>query len=55
MNPAQNTPLTRSPRDDDGDDGDGAGSSAWVEDKKEDGGMSSEAAEGSRSESLQTH
>jgi hypothetical protein len=44
MNPAQNAPLTRSPRGDDGDDGDGAGSSAWVEDKKQGAAMSSEAA-----------
>ena len=36
MNPAQNAPLTRSPRGNDGDDGDGAGSSAWIENKKED-------------------
>lgn len=41
MIPAQNAPLTRSPRDDDGDDGDGADSSAWVEDKKQLGAMSS--------------
>jgi hypothetical protein len=40
MKPAQNAPLTRSPRGD-GDDGNGADSSAWVEDKKEGGGMSS--------------
>jgi hypothetical protein len=39
--PAQNAPLTRSPRGDGGDDGDGAGSSACLEDKKEGGGMSS--------------
>jgi hypothetical protein len=41
MNPAQIAPLTRSPRDDDGDDGDGADSSAWLEDKKQLGAMSS--------------
>ena len=42
MNPAQNAPLTRSPRGNDGDDGDGADSSAWIENKKEDRAMSSE-------------
>jgi hypothetical protein len=42
MKPAQNAPLTRSPRGNDGDDdGDGADSSAWLEDKKEGSGMSS--------------
>ncbi len=41
MNPAQNAPLTRSPRGNDGDDGDGADSSAWIENKKEDRAMSS--------------
>ncbi|HEY5256505.1 MAG TPA: hypothetical protein VIJ53_17760 [Acidobacteriaceae bacterium] len=54
MIPAQNAPLTRSPRDDDGDDGDGADSSAWIEDKKEDRAMSSQATSDSASESLQT-
>ncbi len=44
MNPAQNAPLTRSPRGNDGgDDGDGADSSAWVEDKKQVGTVSSRA------------
>ena len=43
MKPAQNAPLTRSPRGNDGDDGDGADSSAWVQDKKEGAAMSSEA------------
>jgi hypothetical protein len=52
--PAQNAPLTRSPRGNDGDDGDGADSSAWVENKKQHGGVSSEATRGSTSEALQT-
>ncbi len=34
MNPAQNAPLTRSPRGNDGDGGDGADSSAYSEDRK---------------------
>jgi hypothetical protein len=54
MNPAQNAPLTRSPRGNDGDGGDGADSSAWVEDKKQDGAVSSEAGRVSITESLQT-
>lgn len=53
MKPAQNAPLTRSPRGNDGDDGDGADSSAWLEDKKQDGAMSSEATRDSGSESVQ--
>jgi hypothetical protein len=51
MKPAQNVPLTRSPRGNDGDDGDGADSSAWVEDKKQGATVSSEAARLSASES----
>jgi hypothetical protein len=31
---AQNAPLTRSPRDDDGDDGDGAEQTAWIENRE---------------------
>ena len=52
MNPAQNAPLTRSPRGNDGDDGDGADSSAWIENKKEDRAMSSKEPCDSASESL---
>lgn len=52
--PAQNAPLTRSPRGDGGDDGDGTDQSAWVENKKQDGAVSSEAAGMSISESLKT-
>lgn len=51
MKPAQNAPLTLSPRGNDGDDGDGADSSAWVQDKKEGAAMSSEATRVSASES----